>query len=187
MALVIKGSSSGQITIDVPAAAGTNTITLPAETFTVSEATTAPAFAAYNDPGATVNHNTQTQLIPDTELFDSDGAYDTSTGTFTVPSGKGGKYFVTAGVSVTNLNDGSLIRLGFKVNDAYPISGSIVQPFEGYSSVDGLSNAGDPRAVSSFMTNLSAGDTLKIFALHNHGAGRSCRDQFFGAFKLTGL
>ena len=30
--LVIKGSSSGQITIDVPAAAGTNTLTLPAST-----------------------------------------------------------------------------------------------------------------------------------------------------------
>ena len=35
MPLVIKGSSSGQVTIDVPAAAGTNTITLPASTFTV--------------------------------------------------------------------------------------------------------------------------------------------------------
>ncbi|BAQ87606.1 putative molybdenum cofactor biosynthesis protein C [uncultured Mediterranean phage uvMED] len=32
MALVIKGSSSGQITVDVPAAAGTNTLTIPAET-----------------------------------------------------------------------------------------------------------------------------------------------------------
>ena len=32
MSLVIKGSSSGQITLDVPSAAGTNTITLPAET-----------------------------------------------------------------------------------------------------------------------------------------------------------
>jgi hypothetical protein len=31
MALVIKGSSSGQVTVDVPAAAGTNTLTLPAE------------------------------------------------------------------------------------------------------------------------------------------------------------
>jgi hypothetical protein len=35
MALVIKGSTSGQITIDVPAEAGTNTISLPASTFTV--------------------------------------------------------------------------------------------------------------------------------------------------------
>ncbi len=35
MALVIKGSTSGQVTIDVPAEAGTNTITLPASTFTV--------------------------------------------------------------------------------------------------------------------------------------------------------
>ena len=35
MALVIKGSSSGQVTVDVPAAAGTNTLTLPANTGTV--------------------------------------------------------------------------------------------------------------------------------------------------------
>ena len=32
MALVIKGSSSGQVTVDVPAAAGTNTLTIPAST-----------------------------------------------------------------------------------------------------------------------------------------------------------
>jgi hypothetical protein len=35
MALVIKGSTSGQVTIDVPAEAGTNTLTIPASTFTV--------------------------------------------------------------------------------------------------------------------------------------------------------
>ena len=36
MALVIKGSSSGQVTVDVPAVAGTNTISLPASTGTVA-------------------------------------------------------------------------------------------------------------------------------------------------------
>ena len=36
MALVIKGSSSGQVTLDVPAAAGTNTLTIPASTGTVA-------------------------------------------------------------------------------------------------------------------------------------------------------
>ena len=35
MALVIKGSSSGQVTVDVPATAGTNTLTLPAVTGTL--------------------------------------------------------------------------------------------------------------------------------------------------------
>lgn len=35
MALVIKGSSSGQVTLDVPAAAGTNTITIPATSGTM--------------------------------------------------------------------------------------------------------------------------------------------------------
>ena len=36
MALVIKGSTSGQVTVDVPAAAGTNTLTIPASTGTVA-------------------------------------------------------------------------------------------------------------------------------------------------------
>ena len=36
MALVIKGSSSGQVTVDVPAAAGTNTLTIPASTGTMA-------------------------------------------------------------------------------------------------------------------------------------------------------
>ena len=43
MALVIKGSSSGQITVDVPAAAGTNTLTLPATTGTVLDTNSALA------------------------------------------------------------------------------------------------------------------------------------------------
>lgn len=41
MALVIKGSSSGQVTVDVPAAAGTNTLTLPAGTGNIITSTTA--------------------------------------------------------------------------------------------------------------------------------------------------
>ena len=36
MALVIKGSSSGQVTVDVPASAGTNTLTIPASTGTMA-------------------------------------------------------------------------------------------------------------------------------------------------------
>jgi len=41
MPIVIKGSSSGQVTVDVPATAGTNTVTMPAETGTaITSATT---------------------------------------------------------------------------------------------------------------------------------------------------
>ena len=43
MALVIKGSTSGQVTVDVPAAAGTNTLTLPATTGTVLDTNSALA------------------------------------------------------------------------------------------------------------------------------------------------
>ena len=48
MALVIKGSTSGQVTIDVPAESGTNTLTIPASTGTLlttsNQSTNTPAF-----------------------------------------------------------------------------------------------------------------------------------------------
>jgi hypothetical protein len=52
MALVIKGSSSGQITLDVPSAAGTNTITLPAETGNIL--TDGSALPAIDGSGGTI-------------------------------------------------------------------------------------------------------------------------------------
>jgi hypothetical protein len=43
----------------------------------------------------TATNNVTTKLIFDNELFDTDSAYDTSTGRFTVPSGEAGKYHFT--------------------------------------------------------------------------------------------
>ena len=45
MSLVLPGATSGAVTIDVPAVAGTNAITLPAKTGTV--AVDGPIFSAY--------------------------------------------------------------------------------------------------------------------------------------------
>jgi len=53
-----------------------------------------PSFYAYLSTTTNVTQSSATKLTFDTELWDTDSAYDTSTGKFTVPSGKAGKYLV---------------------------------------------------------------------------------------------
>ena len=55
-----------------------------------------PTFRAYMGASQTVNDVTNTVVAYNTENFDTDSAYDTSTYRFTVPSGSAGKYFFSA-------------------------------------------------------------------------------------------
>ena len=55
-----------------------------------------PSFRAYMSAAQTISDNTNTVVQYNTENFDTDSAYDTSTYRFTVPSGKAGKYFFSA-------------------------------------------------------------------------------------------
>ena len=55
-----------------------------------------PAFRAYMGATQNLNDVTNTVVAYNTEAFDTDSAYDTSTYRFTVPSGKAGKYFFYA-------------------------------------------------------------------------------------------
>ena len=51
-----------------------------------------PAFHAYNNADQNISASTLTQVIFNTEIYDTDSAF--ASNQFTVPSGKGGKYFV---------------------------------------------------------------------------------------------
>jgi len=56
-----------------------------------------PMSAGYLSSNQTLSSNTSTKIQYNTEFFDTDSAYDNSTNyRFTVPSGKGGKYLVSA-------------------------------------------------------------------------------------------
>jgi hypothetical protein len=58
-----------------------------------------PAFSlVQTGTGTTLTTNTYTKVVWDTEKFDTDNAV--SSGRFTVPSGKAGKYFFTSTVSM---------------------------------------------------------------------------------------
>jgi len=83
--IVLAGSSSGAITVAAPAVAGTNTITLPASTSTLATTAdiTGPAFLAVSGANQSVTSGAITKVSINTEQFDTNSNYDTSTYRFT--------------------------------------------------------------------------------------------------------
>ena len=92
-------------TIDAPS--GQNTVTIGdsnASTITLKSGATltnfpanTPAFSARMSSAQSISDSTYTKADFDTEIFDTDSAYDHSTNQrFTVPSGKAGKYYFYA-------------------------------------------------------------------------------------------
>jgi len=82
--VVISGDTSGAITLSAPAVAGTNTITLPANTGTVLTTAstfsgTGPAFSANGNAAQSIANNVWTKIAFNTELFDTNSNYDPTT------------------------------------------------------------------------------------------------------------
>ena len=122
--------------------------------------TNPPNFHAYLGSTTSIN-NTTTFTVPiDSERWDSASAFNTSTNTFTVPSGQGGKYNMT-----------------FK----YLLSGSFTCRLVGYFVVNGGDYAGmqmqhnstDTCFIINANLSLSAGDTVKVSAYQDSGSTRS--------------
>ena len=116
MPLVLSGSTSGSITIDTPAVAGTNTLTIPASTGTALVAPTAltvpnttgtvmvsgnmPAFSASPSGTQSVSIGIFTKILFQTEAFDTNNNFASSTFTPTVA----GYYQVNATVYCAGSN-----------------------------------------------------------------------------------
>ena len=64
--------------------------------------TNTPSFLAYRSSTQGIPNSTDTTIVFNAEVYDTASAYDTSNGIFTVPSGQGGKYYVTYGTRLTN-------------------------------------------------------------------------------------
>ena len=72
-----------------------------------------PAFEAYSSAFQGIANNTYVKAQFNTEVFDTDNAYDNSTNyRFTVPTGKGGKYFITAQLALS-CNSGNNLQNTF--------------------------------------------------------------------------
>jgi hypothetical protein len=123
---VFAGDTSGSITIQAPAVAGTNTLTLPAATGTLAltsqipSVVSGPVFNAYQSSAQTVSSNTQTLIQFQTKEFDTASAFNATGSTVgTAPAYSfnpqvAGYYQINAATS--NAVSGTSMRLTFFKN-----------------------------------------------------------------------
>ena len=146
--------------------------------------TNVPAFAAKMSASQQLSNDTNTKIAYDTEVFDTDGAYDHSSNyRFTVPSGKAGKYFIGASIRSGNMADTKKINLFLFINGS-----EITEHFAQVVS----SNTSEQYTVGVFkVLNLSASDYVEVFVLHQNGAAVNFSDSssvgsYFYGYRLIG-
>jgi hypothetical protein len=107
--LALGGSTSGSVTLAVPAVAGSNTATLPAATGTVMVSGNMPTFRAYlNNASQTLTSGTATKAVLNGEDWDTNNCFDTTTNYRFTPTVAGYYWFnakmrAVASASLTNV------------------------------------------------------------------------------------
>jgi len=140
-----------------------------------------PAWLVRATTNQTVNDSTATQVVFGTEYYDTDNGF--ASNTYTIPSGEGGKYQINFNVNGYDAG-GSLKRV---IGYLYKNDSSVVETVDDFGSqVMYRINVG-----CSIVLNLSAGDTLKIYALLDTDdsstaavVGASEAQTFFGGYKI---
>jgi hypothetical protein len=170
--VVISGNTSGTITLDAPAVAGTTTLTLPVQTGTVM--VNGPAFSAYQSSAQSISNSTTTKIQFQTEEYDTNSNYDNATNYRFTPT-VAGYYQVSAAMlisSPTGFADGRYAllsiykngaefkRLNMPNTDVYSVGGSALVYFNG--STDYVEMYTNFFAASS-PTNLLTGNYATYF------------------------
>jgi len=122
-----------------------------------------PAFKAKLSDTQTLSNATTTKIDFDTEMFDTDNAYDPTTNQrFTVPSGKAGKYFIHAQVYFDDAASTDAMRrvLIYKNGSEFLTSNDRTVGSTGRGQVVSISD----------LIDLSESDYIEIFAYTNAGA-----------------
>ena len=140
-----------------------------------------PMWMVKTGSNTTVAHNTKITVPLATEFFDTDNAFDTSTYTFTVPTGKGGKYWLYHQVRLnSNPDTGNYIQ-GDIYKNGSQITSSVAQFFTAQNNKSTMANQG-------WVEELAAGDTLIQKFYHTADSNATLDDNFtfFGGYRLIG-
>ena len=139
--------------------------------------TNTPGFLAYLSSSQNISNTTATTLVFQTEVYDTNSAYDTSNGIFTVPSGQGGRYYFTFGARASNWNTS---EVSIYLEDQASQSRIVFE--------DGDAHGDNNTFAVSGIADLSAGNTVKVQYYQNGGGTTSPRtgvkNTWFGGFKL---
>ncbi len=146
-------------------------------TFAAAGANT-PAFRAKSASGQTIANTTHTQIVFGTEVIDTDSAF--ASNTFTVPSGKAGKYFIYAQTGEQNWNaNRGLIVIRKLVSGSYNSDIGVGEITTGQAYY--------PTVSASTIVDLSVGDGVDVTFYQDSGSSRDIstgdRTMFMG-FKL---
>ena len=140
-----------------------------------------PSFAVRLSGSQSIPNATNTLLQFNTEDWDTNSAYDTSSYRFTVPSGEAGKYFFHARVYIEWGNAaGEVGRLQIAKN------GTAV-------AIDAVTASGDPTSGSSIrittLLDLAVADYVDVRLYHNQGGSQDADNDsdftYFTGFKVT--
>ncbi|MDA9203607.1 hypothetical protein N9O38_00950 [Flavobacteriaceae bacterium] len=157
---------------------GDNTFSVPAG------GANTPAFFAYSTSEQSVTSQVYTKVQFPTEEFDTDNAFDNSTNyRFTVPSGKGGKYFFHGGFSARSTNNDVYVAIIGLFKNGSVFSGQRMNS----NSTSSAQFRGFGVSISAIL-DLSVGDYIEIHGMiygtsplfSNEGQ----KEIFFGGYKL---
>jgi hypothetical protein len=142
-----------------------------------------PAFFAKLSGNQTINNNSVTVMAFDTEVYDTDSAFDTSNYRFTVPSGEAGKYIFTATGGFSNADASTAARfqlMFYKNNASSDFAGDFAQA---------QNSSADPTMNFTTQFDLSEGDYIDARIYHNASSTETLQSayaRFFG-YKLIGV
>jgi hypothetical protein len=117
--------------------------------------------SVYKTASQTINNSTETALTFNAEDYDTDAFHDNSTNNtrMTIPTGKGGRYLVTATSAFFNNATGQRTAYIYK-------NGSTLL---NTAQVAGVSGTIDAFVTTSYVVNVSAADYLEIKVFQNSG------------------
>tara|TARA_Y100000361_G_scaffold138477_1_gene140708 strand:+ start:261 stop:809 length:549 start_codon:yes stop_codon:yes gene_type:complete len=136
-----------------------------------------PSFSAFMNAHQSVSHNSATKLQFNTEISDSDSAYDhTSNYRFTVPSGKGGLYMIGYAIKPNSNAETSecLVKIYVNGSDSTANKSQVLQ----YNDANKQNYSLNMSAGS--LIQLAASDYVEIYASIYTQGGPSGTLQFRG-------
>ena len=184
---ILKRTGTGTITvgqsgdtISVPTGA-----TLSVAGSTVTAADMGPSFFAYLSSDQSLSADTETKVVCDTEIYDSDSKYDASSGRFT--PGVVGKYFIFGSANIFQ-DDSSDLKIAQIL--WYKNGSKLYETHDNYASnyLRGTSQS------MSIILDMDADDYVEMYAeiQINSGANNlrvesANRRTVFGAYRIFGV
>ena len=176
-------SGSGTITIGQSG----ETITIPSGATVSGAMSSTPAFEAYLSANADISNTTDTKVNCNTEVLDTDSAYDNSSNyRFTVPSGEAGKYYIYGSVTVQTTGGVSTNRFG--VGKLYKNGSVYRQQYLSHEDNNGFSTIHNMCAIM----DLSVGDYIELYYYGGMSSGvprvrADDKGTHLGGYKLIGV